>query len=156
MNIGIDELDRKQVARSLQQLLADEYLLNTKPRNYHWNIESFNFMELHRLYEEQYYTFAVMIDEIAERIRTLGFISKGRMVDFLEIIRLEEQDYVTKAKEQLPNLVNGHKAIIRTLRQSITNFDEKYHDIGSSDFVAGLMEQHEKMRWMLNSFLPKH
>ncbi len=156
MNIGIDEQDRKQVADSLQQLLADEFLLYTKTRNYHWNIESFNFMELHRLYEEQYDVLAVMIDEIAERIRTLGFISKGRMADFLEITRLEEQDYVTKAKEQLPNLINDHEAVIRTLRQCITDFDEKYHDVGSSDFVAELMEQHEKMRWMLSSFLPKH
>lgn len=153
MDIGINEKNRKAVADSLQQLLADEYLLYTKTRNYHWNIESPNFSELHTFYEEQYDELEGVIDDIAERIRTLGQISTGRLSDFLEATHLEETDYTTKAEEQLSNLIEDHEAIIRFLRKCVTDFDEKYHDMGSSDFVTALMERHEKMRWMLDSFL---
>lgn len=154
MEIGISEQNRKAVSDKLQILLADEYLLYTKTRNYHWNIRSYNFNELHSFYEEQYDELADVIDDVAERIRTLGQISNGRMSDFLELTRLEEQDYTTKAKEQLQNLINDHESIIRYLRQCITEFDEKHDDMGSSDFVTALMARHEKMRWMLESFLP--
>lgn len=154
MDIGINKKNRKAVSDRLQQILADEFLLYTKTRNYHWNIESFNFSELHEFYEKQYDELADIIDEVAERIRMLGFISNGRVVDFLEVTQLEEQDYTTKAKEQLPNLINDHEIIIKYLRQCITDFDEKYDDMGTSDFVTALMEKHEKMHWMLGSFLP--
>lgn len=154
MNIGISEGDRKGVTEKLQRLLADEHILYIKTRNYHWNIESFNFSELHNFYEEQYDELADIIDEIAERIRSLGYLSNGRMSDFLEVTQLKEQDYTTKAKEQLTHLIDDHETIIRYLRQCIIDFEEVHHDSGSADFVTALMEKHEKMRWMTNSFLP--
>lgn len=67
---------------------------------------------------------ADIIDETAERIRSLGFISRGRLIDFLELTELEEQDYTTKAKKQMNNLIHDHEIIIRYLRQSITDFDK--------------------------------
>lgn len=154
MDIGITDKNRKAVTDILQHLLADEYVLYTKTRNYHWNVESYNFSELHKFYEEQYDELAEIIDDVAERIRTLGHISTGRMSDFLELTQLEEQDYTPKAKEQLHQLIRDHETIIRFLRQNIVDFDEKFNDMGSSDFVTALMEKHEKMRWMLDSFYP--
>ena len=151
MNIGIKEENREAVSNRLQQLLADEFVLYTKTRNYHWNIEAANFSELHSFYEEQYDELADIVDEVAERIRMLGQISSGSLRDFLKLTQLPEQDYTTSAKEQLTNLVNDHDAIIRYLRECITEFDETYKDIGSSDFVTGLMVRHEKMSWMLRS-----
>lgn len=153
MDIGLDEQKRKSTADRLQRLLADEYLLYTKTRNYHWNLESFNFSELHSFYESQYDELADMIDDIAERIRTLGFRSTGRLKDFLKLTQLEEQDYVMRSKEQLPNLIHDHEAIIRYLRQCIDEF-EKNRDAGSADFATALLSKHEKMRWMLDSYLP--
>jgi starvation-inducible DNA-binding protein len=153
MNIGISSESRKSVSDALQQLLADEFLLYTKYRNYHWNIKAPNFSELHTFYEEHYDDMAGMIDDVAERIRTLGHISKGRVADFLELSQLEEQDYTTIAGEQLTNLIQDHEIIIRYLRNCVTEFDETHNDIGSSDFAAELMEKHEKMRWMLDSFI---
>ncbi|MGM0588388.1 MAG: Dps family protein [Bacteroidota bacterium] len=153
MNIGITESNRKAVCGRLQRILADEYVLYTKYRNYHWNIVAPNFSELHALYEEHYDALADVIDEVAERIRTLGHISKGRMADFLDLTHLEEQDYTSDAKEQLANLIADHEAIIRELRRCAVDFDEEYQDLGSSDFVIALMEKHEKLRWLLSSFL---
>ncbi len=153
MDIGITKENRAAVAERLKQLLADEMVLYVKTRNYHWNIESISFSELHEFYEKQYDEQADMIDEVAERIRMIGFISPGTMKDFLETTQLVEQDYTTDAKTQLTNLISDHETIIRSLRTYIEEFDE-LGDQGSSGFAEGLMEQHEKMRWMLNSFLP--
>jgi starvation-inducible DNA-binding protein len=153
MDIGINDEDRKAVCDALQRLLADEFLLYTKYRNYHWNIKAPNFSELHEFYENQYNELAVFIDDIAERIRTLGHISKGKLADFLELTQLEEQDYTTKAEEQLSNLIADHETIIKYLRSSAAEFGEKYNDSGSAGFAEELMEKHEKMRWMLDSFI---
>lgn len=154
MNIGIGKQNREAIAESLQQVLADEMLLYVKTRNYHWNIKADNFMELHAFYEGQYTELERIIDEVAERIRMLGHISIGTMADFLEYTHLKEQDYTTNSQEQLKQLVDDHEQIIRFLRKCGRDFDENYDDLGTSDFVIALMEQHEKMRWMLESYLP--
>ena len=59
----------------------------------------------------------------------------------------------TGYKQQIPNLDADHEKIIINLRKQITEFDEKYKDIGSSDFLTGLLKQHEKMAWMLRSYV---
>lgn len=153
MDVGISEKNRKAVSDKLQRLLADEHLIYIKTRNYHWNIQSHNFSELHKFYEEQYGELEEMIDEVAERVRMLGFLSKGKMSDFLELTQLDEGEDTTDAGVQVANLMGDHETVIRYLRQCITDF-EKLEDMGSSDFVTALMQQHEKMRWMLDSFLP--
>ena len=53
----------------------------------------------------------------------------------------------------IANLLGDHEAIIRQLRSDLETCADKYHDIGTSDFLTGLMEQHEKMAWMLRAFL---
>lgn len=151
MNIGIENQNREAVAEALQQLLADEMVLYVKTRNYHWNIEAINFSELHSFYEEQYIELEQIIDEVAERVRMLGHMSIGTMRDFLNYTHLSEQEYTANAQEQMTQLIDDHETIIRFLRKYGRIFDEEYDDLGSSDFVIALMEQHEKMRWMLVS-----
>jgi starvation-inducible DNA-binding protein len=134
-------------------LLADEHVLYVKTRNFHWNIEGENFMEMHKFYEAQYEELAEMIDEVAERIRTLGHYAEGRMKDFLEIARLAEVEYTNDQKKQLQFLLDDHETIIRLIRQQATQFADEHKDQGTSDFVTGIMEKHEKMAWMIRSYL---
>jgi len=152
-NLGIPEKHLKAVALELNKLLADEHVLYTKTRNFHWNIEGSNFMELHKFYESQYEELAEMIDEIAERIRTIGHFAEGRMKDFLELARILEVAYTNEQKKQLKYLLDDHETIIRAIRQQVTKFADEYKDPGSSDFVTGIMEKHEKMAWMIRSYL---
>jgi len=152
-NLGIPEKHLKEVALELNKLLADEHVLYTKTRNFHWNIEGSNFMELHKFYESQYEELAEMIDEIAERIRTIGHFAEGRMKDFLELARILEVAYTNEQKKQLKYLLDDHETIIRAIRQQVTKFADEYKDPGSSDFVTGIMEKHEKMAWMIRSYL---
>lgn len=153
VNIGISEKNRQAVAKALNQLLADEHVLYNKTRNYHWSIEGPSFMEFHKLYETQYDQLAETIDQIAERIRTIGFFAEGRLKEIVKLAELEEPEAPTNQKQQIKNLEADHEKIIVKLRKLIGDFDEKYQDIGSSDFVTGLLKDHEKMAWMLRSYL---
>jgi starvation-inducible DNA-binding protein len=153
VNIGITEKNRQAVAAALNQLLADEHILYNKTRNYHWSIEGPSFMEFHKLYEGQYDELAEIIDQIAERIRTIGHFAEGRLKELLKLASLDEPPAPTDQAKQIANLDSDHEMIIVRLRKLITEFDEKYKDIGSSDFVTGLLKQHEKMAWMLRSYL---
>ena len=110
-------------------------------------------MELHKLYEAQYNELAEVIDEIAERIRTIGHFAEGRLKELLKLATLDEPAVPTGFKEQIANLDADHEIIINKLRKLIDQFDEKYKDIGSSDFVTGLLKQHEKLAWMLRAYL---
>jgi starvation-inducible DNA-binding protein len=153
VNIGITDKNRQAVALALNKLLADEHVLYNKTRNYHWSVEGPSFMEFHKLYEGQYDELAEMIDEIAERIRTIGHFAEGRLKEILKLASLEEPAAPNDQVQQITNLEADHETLIIRLRKLITEFDEKYKDIGSSDFVTGLLKQHEKMAWMLRSYL---
>jgi len=75
------------------------------------------------------------------------------LVDILKLTDLLEPEYTVEPKEQLNNLLNDHETIIRILRTLITEFADTYKDLGSSDYVTGLLREHEKMAWMLRAFL---
>ena len=152
-NIGIPEKNKQAVASILNILLADEHLLYTKTRNYHWNYEGDNFMEMHKLYEGQYDELAEMIDAVAERIRMLGHFPEGRLKDFLRLTRLQEQEYTTNQTKQLKNLLADHESIVIEIRKVIPEINDNWKDAGTADFITGLMEQHEKTAWMIRSYL---
>lgn len=152
-NIGLTDKSKAAVAVLLNLLLADEHILYTKTRNYHWNYEGDNFMEMHKFYEAQYDELAEMIDEIAERIRMLGHFPEGRLRDFVRLTRLTEQEYTTDQAEQLKNLLGDHESIITNTRKAIEKADKTYKDAGTTDFMTGIMQQHEKMAWMIRSYL---
>ena len=152
-NIGISKAHLQPLATMLNTLLADEYVLYTKTRNYHWNVTASNFMELHKLFEGQYEELDTVIDDIAERSRALGHYSLGSLKQFLAVTRLTEDDKATTAKQMLQNLLNDHETIIRILRNDIQVAADKYKDVGTSDFFTGLLKQHEKTAWFIRSYL---
>jgi starvation-inducible DNA-binding protein len=152
-NIGISDSNTEAVAFQLNKLLANEFVLYTKTRNYHWNVGGMNFFELHKLFEGQYEQLQVILDDIAERIRSIGHYAEARLVEVLKLTDLLEPENTVEPKEQLANLLNDHETIIRILRTLITEFSDTYKDLGSSDFVTGLLRDHEKMAWMLRAFL---
>jgi starvation-inducible DNA-binding protein len=134
--------------------LADEFILYAKTRNYHWNVEGSNFMELHKFYESQFEQLDEIVDDVAERIRTIGHYAEARLKDYIELTHLDEQEYTNKQSEQLKNLLEDHESIVQNLRKLITLFADKYKDLGTSDFATGLMERHEKMAWFIRSYQP--
>lgn len=153
-NIEISETNLQETATVLNTLLADEYVLYTKTRNAHWNIQGMEFYDLHKFFEEQYEVLAEMIDEIAERVRMLGHYALGTMKDFLAITRMTEANYeFSNQKQILQTLLEDHETIIRTLRRDADLATNQYQDLGTADFLTGLMEKHEKMAWMLRAHI---
>jgi starvation-inducible DNA-binding protein len=154
VDIGLLDEQRKGVVGILNTLLSDEYVLYTKTRNYHWNVVGLQFNDLHKFFEEQYDDLAEIIDAVAERARTLGGHALGTLAEFSQHTRLKEQPgHYPDAKAMLTNLLSDHEAIIRHLRVDQQTCMEQHGDVGTNDFLIGLMEKHEKMAWMLRSFL---
>ena len=133
--------------------LADEYVLLTKTKNYHWNVIDPRFNDLHKFLEEQYELLEKMVDELAERIRSLGGKSIGTLIEFTDETRLSEvpKEY-PHADKMLENLLLNHESIIRQIRKDLETC-EQFGDAGTADFLTAVMEKHEKMAWMLRSFI---
>jgi len=154
INIGMPKKDRDSVAEILSTLLADQHTMYIKLRNYHWNVEGMHFQALHDMFQEQYEQLEKFIDDTAERIRALGHYSPGSMEEFRKMARLQETSNLGgDAKKMLENLLADHEMIIQTLRVDVDETADKFHDMGNSDFLTALMEEHEKMAWMLRSHL---
>ncbi len=153
-NIGLSQKNLASVKDILNSILADAVVLYTKTRKFHWNVSGNSFMELHKLFENQYKKLEEAIDEIAERINKLGFKTPGTMKEFLEAASLKEAPgkYPVQA-EMIKELLNDHEAVIITLRKSVDDCDEKFSDKGTADFLTGLMLEHETMAWTLRRYL---
>lgn len=154
IDIGISEDNRQAVANILNHLLADEFVLYTKTRKFHWNVKGIHSHDLHVFFESQYKELAEIMDEVAERIRKLGHYSLGTLQQFLdETNLLEHTDDGSSAEVMIEALLEDHETIIKELRKAIDPIQEKHKDAGTADFLTGLMEQHESMAWMLRSML---
>lgn len=153
-SIGITEKNREGVIKILTMLLCDEYTLATKTKKYHWNVVGPDFSELHEFFGEQYKELDESVDKIAERIRMLGGQTVGTLVEFAENTRLKEDPgSYPDSRTMIANLLDSHESAIRTLREDVDAADEKYHDMGTNDFLIGMMQDHEKMAWMLRAYL---
>ncbi len=154
--IGIKPESSTEIARSLNILLADEHVLYIKTRKAHWNVEGPDFLSIHRFFEEQYKQLEEIIDDIAERIRTLGHYAEATLAAFLEETHLsEESREKNNSAGFIKSLLEDHETIILSLRSNIDRFSDKLNDAGTSDFITGLLETHEKMAWMLRAHLVK-
>ncbi len=154
INTGLSEKERFGSVELLYHLLSDEFVLYTKTRKYHWNVTGMQFKSLHELFEEHYRDIEDKIDQVAERIRALGYLSLGTIKQFSKLTRLQEhEDEDHTARTRLKNLIHDHEEIISNLRSDLNIALEKNRDAGTSDFMTSLMESHEKMAWMLRSYL---
>lgn len=151
-DIGITEKHKQAVADELNRLLSNEFLLYTKTRKFHWNVEGPQFHDLHLFFEKQYGQLAEIMDEVAERIRKIGHYALGSMKHYLaEATLLENEDHESSSESMLEQLLDDHETIIRHLRRCVDDFEEKYKDVGSADFITGLIKRHETMAWMLRA-----
>ena len=151
---GLSDTDREGSAKILNTLLADEFVLYTKTRNYHWNVQGERFGELHRLFNEQYDRLNEIVDDVAERVRTVGRVAAGSLSEFLKLARLKEAPAASlTATHMLGNLLKDYTELIEYLRADIVTCGERLHDVGTENFLTDLLGRHEKTAWMLRSYL---
>jgi len=152
--LGITDANRQAIAIELAKMLADENVLYVKTKNAHWNIDGDDFYDKHKFFESQFGQIDEFIDSVAERIRSIGHYAPATLQSYLSLTHLTEKnrdhnDSLGFMKE----LLEDHESIIINLREHIHSFANDYHDLGTSDFITGLMESHEKMAWFLRSHL---
>ncbi len=155
INIGITEQNRKEVANQLSKLLANEYVLYTKTRRAHWNVTGIDFYDKHKLFEDQYNQINEYIDDVAERIRTLGEFPPASLTAFISLAEIKEITNSTGEKSQIliEQLLIDHEIIINYIRNIIAPINDEFKDVGTADFLTSLLEEHEKMAWILRSHL---
>lgn len=152
INIGIAENDRIEIAKSLQTLLATSYTLYLQTHNFHWNVTGPMFRELHLMFEEHYTELATAVDEIAERIRTLGMPAPGTYAAFAQLSAIDEVDGVPSADDMIRILLKGHEQIVRSCRE-VLELSADADDESTSALASDRMRVHEKTAWMLRALL---
>jgi len=152
INVGIDEASRKKVADGLSRLLADTYTLYLMTHNFHWNVTGPMFQTLHLMFETHYNELALATDELAERIRALGFPAPATYAAYGRLTAITEHEGVPEALQMVRLLVEGHETVIRTARE-VFPVAEAAGDAVSVDLLTTRMQIHEKTAWMLRSLL---
>lgn len=152
IDIGIEKKTREDIAKGLSHLLADEYTLYLKTHNYHWNVTGPMFNTLHKMLEEQYLELAPAIDDIAERIRTLGEYAPGSYKEFADLSSIEEASGKEDAEAMIREIVLAREAVVRTARKLLPTADDA-DDEPTADLLTQRMQVHEKTAWMMRSLL---
>jgi starvation-inducible DNA-binding protein len=156
IDIGINEEQRKTVADGLSAFLADAYTLYLKTHSYHWNVTGPMFNSLHNMFEAQYTEQWTALDEIAERIRALGFMAPGSYEEFVRLSSIKEEKGAQQEGPEwhhmVRQLVLGNEAVCRTARKVLEQGEEAGDD-PTVDLLTQRLQVHEKYAWMLRSLL---
>lgn len=154
VNTGLDDSAREAVVRLLTSALADVFVLQTKARNFHWNVTGPNFFQFHEFFEKEYRALDASVDGIAERIRALGGRAIGTLSEMQKNARLKESPGRTPdARGMLAEYLEDNEEIVRRLRKDIVACQEEFKDEGTANFLTDKMEGHEKAAWMVRAAL---
>ena len=152
ISIGISDEDRKSVAEGLSAFLADSYTLYLMTHNFHWNVKGPLFNTLHMMFMDQYTEQWTALDQIAERIRALGYPAPGTYQEFVKLASIKEVEGVPAALDMVHHLVEAQQAAARTARKVFEVADEA-DDQPTADLLTQRLDVHEKTAWMLRSLL---
>ena len=150
VNIGISGQDREKSASALKQLLADTYTLYLKTHGFHWNVEGPHFQQLHLLFMEQYTEMWNAVDELAERIRALGYYAPSSYSEMAKITNIKEENDPLDWKSMVKVLATGHEQVAQSARQ-VLRIAEDANDDATADVVGPRITLHEKTAWMLRA-----
>ncbi|GAB2659402.1 Dps family protein [Vibrio panuliri] len=150
--IGLNSEKSAQLAEQLNQLLAHYQLQYMNTRGYHWNIKGQQFFELHVKFEEIYTDLQTKVDEIAERILTLGHTPDHSFSRYLEMSDIKEHVNVTQGQECVQGLVNGFSLLIKKQREILAQAGDA-EDEGTAALMGDYIREQEKLMWMLNAYL---
>lgn len=152
INIGMSVKDRENISNGLSRILAESFLLYMKTHNYHWNVKGPMFQTLHVMFEEQYTELWNALDEIAERIRSLGFAAPGTLKEYLKLASIKEIEGVPDAEDMIRDVLAGSEAVSR-LSRDVLALADKAGDDPTVDLLTERMQVHEKNAWMLRSLI---
>lgn len=151
-DIGINDADRAEIVEGLNKILASSFALYMKTLNFHWNVTGPHFGPLHEMFQTQYTDLAEANDELAERIRALGFLAPGGLNKLADLSVVKDSTEDLKAEEMVDHLLQGHEALIKLMRDVIGKAAD-VRDEATNDLLTARIDTHEKTAWMLRSIL---
>jgi starvation-inducible DNA-binding protein len=150
--IGLDIKLSQQLIEKLNKLLANYQLMYINTRGYHWNIKGEKFFELHLKFEELYTDFQLKIDEVAERILTLGGTPVHSYSQYLKLSEVKEKTNISAGKKAVEDILSNFKLII-SLQREILDLSSEANDEGTNALMSDYIREQEKLVWMYSSFL---
>lgn len=152
--IGLEKKNSKELAKKLTILLANYSIFYQNVRGYHWNLKGEKFFELHIKFEQLYEHLYLKIDEIAERVVTLGHLANHNFSSYGIESKIKEQTQVNDGIKAAHDVYNSLKTILN-LEREIFSFANKMQDEGTSNLMSDFIKNHEKLVWMYAAFLGK-
>ena len=150
--IGLTQEDSKDLASKLNLLLAEYSIFYQNVRGYHWNIKGEKFFELHGKFEELYNDLLVKIDEVAERILTLGYAPNHKYTDYEKVSKIKESSEVSNGLKAVGNILDSFSTIIQNQRELLV-LSEEANDEGTNALMSDYIREQEKLVWMYSAFL---
>ncbi|GGW54356.1 starvation-inducible DNA-binding protein [Winogradskyella epiphytica] len=151
-SIGLNETKSKKLAEKLNELLADYSIFYQNVRGYHWNIKGDKFFELHDKFQELYEDLFIKIDEVAERIRTLGHTPNHKFSDYLKEADIKESSEVADGTKDMEDTLESFKIII-ALQRELLDLSEDAGDEGTNALMSDYIREQEKLVWMYSAYL---
>lgn len=153
-NIGLNKDKAENLSVLLNELLANYQILYTNVRGFHWNVVGDKFFELHVKFEELYDDLIIKIDEIAERILTLGYNPEHRYSKYLTISEIKEAKETKNGSEDLESILRSLSILIQKQRV-ILDVSADANDEGTNSLMSDYIREQEKLVWMYSAFLSK-
>ncbi len=151
-HIGLEKEGTEKLVSKLSDLLANYSVFYQNVRGYHWNIKGDKFFELHVKFEELYNDLQIKIDEVAERILTLGHSPEHRYSSYNSNSQVKESSQVEDGIKAVENILDAFKVLI-TLQREILNISDELDDEGSNALMSDYIREQEKLVWMYSAFL---
>lgn len=152
--IGLDQEKSAELAKKLNVLLANYSIFYQNTRGYHWNIKGQKFFELHLKFEELYNDLLLKIDEVAERILTLGYTPNHKYSEYKTTSSIVESDQVSDGVKAVEEIVASFKITI-TLQRELLALSAETEDEGTNALMSDYIRAQEKLVWMYSAFLNK-
>lgn len=150
--IGLDKTASSDLADKLNELLANYQIFYMNARGFHWNIKGEKFFELHLKFEELYNDSLIKIDEIAERILTLGFTPLHTFGDYLELSKIKVSKNISSGTEAIQKILKGHEVLL-PLERELLKMSGESNDEGTNALMSDYIREQEKLIWMYSAYL---
>jgi starvation-inducible DNA-binding protein len=149
---GLDRKDRKMLAELMERALASTYVLYHKTQAFHWNVTGPLFYSVHNMTETHYKDMAEAIDDIAERIRAIGFTPATSLQKYIQDSIVQDVNEMPDAYDMIAELAADHQAVATQLR-TVVQEAENVDDVFSADLLTARIGAHEEAAWMLNAIV---
>ncbi|MBS3799189.1 MULTISPECIES: Dps family protein [unclassified Pseudoalteromonas] len=150
--IGLDTQETETIIDELNRLLSCYQIQYMNARGFHWNIKGRDFFELHVKFEEIYNLLLEKVDEIAERILTLGGEPLHAFTDYIELSQINEAKNISDGGQAVQNLLDGYTTLIKMQRNILVDASDN-EDEGTAALMSDYIKEQEKLVWMLKAYL---